>query len=79
MQESMVAAKFCYPFDLNSFPHMDEGKYRSTVQNMHKNGWKAKYFKSADVSMLGHDCGVSQYPQFYDTNLKKIKCYHIHM
>ena len=33
---------------------------------MHKLGWKAQYFKSADVSMLGHSCGVSTYPQFYD-------------
>ena len=49
---------------------LDEGKYISTVQNMHKNGWKAQYFKSADVSMLGHGCGVSQYPQFYDANKK---------
>ena len=23
--------------------------------------------KYVDVSMLGHGCGVSQYPQFYDT------------
>ena len=35
---------------------------------MHKLGWKAKYFKSAYVSMFGHGCGVSQYPKFYDTN-----------
>ena len=47
---------------------LDEVKYRSTVQNMHKNGWKAQYFKSDDVSIIGHGCGVSQYPQFYDTN-----------
>ena len=47
---------------------LDEGKYRNTVQNMHKLGWKAQLFKSADFSMLGHSCGVSQYPQFYDTN-----------
>ena len=40
---------------------------------MHKLGRKAQYFKSADVSMLGHSCGVSQYPQFYDTNNKKFK------
>ena len=46
---------------------LDERNYRSTVQNMHKLGWKAQYFKSADVSMLGHSCGVSTYPQFYDT------------
>ena len=46
---------------------LDEGKYISTVKNIHKIGGKAQYFKSADVSMLGHSCGVSRYPQFYDT------------
>ena len=46
---------------------LDETNYRSTVHNMHKLGWKAQYFKSADVSMLGHSWGVSTYPQFYDT------------
>ena len=49
---------------------LDERNYRSTVQNMHKIVWKAQYFKSDDVSMLGHGCGVSKYPQFYDTNKK---------
>ena len=48
-----------------------EGKYRTTVQSIHKLGWKAQYFKSADVSILGHGCGVSQYPQFYDNKRKK--------
>ena len=43
---------------------LGEGNYRKTVQTMHKFGFKAQYFKSADVSMLGHGCGVSQYPQF---------------
>ena len=37
---------------------------------MHKLGWKAQHSKSDDVSMLGHGCGVSQYPQFYDTKKK---------
>ena len=37
---------------------------------MNKLGWKAQYFKSAGVSILGHGCGVSQYPQFYDINKK---------
>ena len=46
---------------------LDEGTYKSTIQNMHKLGWKAQYFKSADVSMLVHVCDPSQYPQFYDT------------
>ena len=34
---------------------------------MYKLGWKEQYFNSADNSMLGHGCGVSQYPHFYDT------------
>ena len=50
---------------------LDKGKYRTTVQSMHKIGWKAQYFKSAGVSMLGHGFGVLKYPQFYDTHLKK--------
>ena len=33
---------------------------------MHTLSWKAQLFKSVDVSMLGHGCGVSQYTQFYD-------------
>ena len=52
---------------------LDEGKYISTVKNIHKICWKAEYFKSADVSMLDHGCGVSQYPQFYDTIKKNQK------
>ena len=47
---------------------LDGGKYRTTVKHLHKFGWKAQYFNSADVSMLGHGFGVSQYPQFYYTN-----------
>ena len=57
---------------------LDEGTYKTTINNMHKLGWKAQLFKSTDVSMLGHGCGVSKYPQFYD-RIKKIKCYHVHM
>ena len=57
---------------------LDEVTYKTTIHNMHKLVWKAQCFKSADVSMLDHGCGVSQYPQFYDTN-KKIKYHHIHM
>ena len=59
-----------YEFGGNLEGILGEGNYRSTVQNMHKIGWKTQYFKSSDVSMLGHGCGVSQYPQFYDTNKK---------
>ena len=43
-----------------------EGTLKTTIQNMHKIGWKAQFYKSADVLMLGHGCGVSQYPHFYD-------------
>ena len=50
---------------------LDEGTYKITLQNMHKLGWKAHLFKSADVSILVHGCGVSQYLQFHDT-IKKI-------
>ena len=38
---------------------------------MHKIGWKENYFKSTDVSMLGHGCVVSKFPQLYD-KIKKI-------
>ena len=34
---------------------------------MHKIGWKAYYFNSADVSRLVHGCGVLQLSQFYKT------------
>ena len=32
---------------------------------------KTGFFNSAGVSILGYGCGVSQYPQFYDQELKK--------
>ena len=46
---------------------LDEGTYKTEIHNMHNLGWKAQFFKSAGVFMLGHGCGVSQYPHFYDT------------
>ena len=45
---------------------LNDGTYKTTKNNMHNLGWKAQFFKSADVSILGHGCGVSQYPLFYD-------------
>ena len=39
---------------------------------MHKLVCNAQLFNSSDVSMLGHGCGVSQYPQFYDEIKKYI-------
>ena len=56
-----------YEFGGNLEGILYEGIYSTTVKNMHKFGWKWQYFKSADVSMLGHVCGVSQYPQLYYT------------
>ena len=38
-----------------------EVTYKTTIQNMHKLRWKAQFFKSAGVLMLGHGCGVSKY------------------
>ena len=46
---------------------LDEGTYKTTIQNMQKLGWKAQFFTSSDVSMLSPGCGVSQYPHFDDT------------
>ena len=55
-------------FDGNLEGMLDGGNYKTTVQLMKNLGWKAQYFKSTNVSMLGHGCGFSQYPQFYDIN-----------
>ena len=66
---------YCY---ISEFPGnlegiLDEGTYKTTMQNMQNIGWNKQFFKSADVLMLGHGCGVSQYPQFYD-KIKKNRC-----
>ena len=39
--------------------------YKKTVRKLHDTGWKNSYHTSADVSMLGFGCGVSQYTQFF--------------
>ena len=39
------------------------------MKKSHDARWKNSYFNSADISMLGYGCGVSQYPQFYVNNL----------
>ena len=51
-------------FAVNLQGTLHEVKYKTFIQNMHKLGWKANYFKPDDVSMLVHGCGVSQNPQF---------------
>ena len=33
---------------------LDEGTQKTKVKNMHKLGWKAQLFKSADFLMVGH-------------------------
>ena len=45
---------------------LDEGKYKTSIPNMHNIGLKKNHFNSAYVSMLGPGCVFSQYPQFYD-------------
>ena len=57
-------------FDGNLEEMLDEVTYKTTIENMHNPGWKAQLFKTADVSMLGYGCDVSQYPQFYDRTIK---------
>ena len=39
------------------------------MRKFHDIGWKNSYHTSADVSMLGYGCGVSQYPQFFVEDL----------
>ena len=36
--------------------------YKKAVRKLHDTGFKNSYHTSADVSMLGYECGVSQYP-----------------
>ena len=43
--------------------------YKKTVKTLHDTCWKKTYFISADVSMLGYGCCVSQYPQFFVKDL----------
>ena len=52
---------------------LDEGVYKTSIQNMHKIGQKENYFKSADVSMLVNGSGVSQFTQFYEKIKNKYK------
>ena len=43
--------------------------YKKKVSKFHDTGWKNSYHTSADVSMLGYGCGVSQYPQLFVKDL----------
>ena len=33
--------------------------------------WKNSYFTSVDIYMLGNECGMYQYQQFYDQHLEE--------
>ena len=39
---------------------------KQPLKYIHELSCKAQLFKSANVSMLGRGCGVSQYPQFHE-------------
>ena len=45
---------------------LNDINYNRTVMKLCDAGLKTYFFISADVSMLGYGCGVSQYPQFYN-------------
>ena len=45
---------------------LNYGNYKKTINKLRDAGWENSYFKSDDVSMIGHGCVVSSYPQFYD-------------
>ena len=39
------------------------------MRKIHDTGWKNSYHTSADFSIIGYGCGVSQYPQFFVEDL----------
>ena len=57
--------------DNNVDEQLNDINYKRTVRKLNNSGKKNSYLTSADVSMLGNGCGVSQYPQFYDRELDK--------
>ena len=42
------------------------GNNKHTIKKIHIYGFKDNYFKLAEVSMVGHGCGVLQFPPFYE-------------
>ena len=50
---------------------LDEGIHKTSIQTMNKICWKANYFNSDDVSILGSGCGASRFHQFYEKKKKK--------
>ena len=51
--------------DNNTKEQLSYMNYKKTVRKFHDTGWKDSYHNSADISMHGYGCGVSQYPQFF--------------
>ena len=56
-------------YDNNFDEQLNDINYKNTVKKSHDSGRKNSYFTSANVSMLGYGCGVSQYPRFYAKDL----------
>ena len=48
--------------------------YNKTVRKLHDTGWENSYHTSADVSMIGYGCDMSQYPQFF---VEDLYMYHV--
>ena len=47
---------------INTLSYMN---YKKTVRKSHDIGWKNSYHNSDDVSMIGYEFGVCQYPQLF--------------
>ena len=56
-----------YKFDKK----FNNNNYNITVKKFHDAGWKKSYLTSANVAIIGHKCGVSQYPKLYYQQLEK--------
>ena len=44
---------------------MNDKDYKIKVNNLRGSGCKNSYSTNVDIYMLGHGCGMSQYPQLY--------------
>ena len=51
--------------------NFNDNNYKKTFMKLHDDDWRNIFFTSADVDMLVHGCGVSQYPTFYYRQLEK--------
>ena len=61
--------------DENNFDEqLNDINYKRTVRKLHDAGSENSYLTSADFSIIGHGCGVSQYPQVTIKSQICIKC-----